>query len=208
MAEPTDQNANPDNAGAGANKNTPATPVAQTVDVQAQINAALEKQKAEFAEQLKAATGHSDLKSLTDEQLKQQGKLQELADAKAAEAAGYKSKFEQTQIANALLSAATEAVNPAIVSSLLAGKAVVDDKGNVTVGGKPVADAVKALLTENPFLAKAQGSTGSGAPNQADITANGGKNPWSEKHFNLTEQSRIYSQDPALAEKLKAQAAA
>jgi hypothetical protein len=56
-------------------------------------------------------------------------------------------------------------------------------------------------------LAKAQGDTGSGAPNHADLNA-GVKNPWSEKHFNLTEQSRIYQQDKALAEKLKAQAAA
>ncbi len=170
MADPTDQNANPDNAGAdGANNPTSTvTPAAgvPAADVQAQINQALVAQQAEFAKQLKEATGHGDIKSLTDAQLQAQGKLQELADNKTKEAAGYKSKFEQTQIANALLSAAADAVNPAIVSSLLAGKAVVDDNGNVTIDGKTTAEAVKQLLAENPFLAKAQGGTGSGAPQQ------------------------------------------
>jgi hypothetical protein len=33
-------------------------------------------------------------------------------------------------------------------------------------------------------------------------------NPWSREHFNLTEQGRILRDDPALAEKLKAQVGA
>jgi hypothetical protein len=212
MAESTDPNASAANADAGGANNptsttTPAAGV-PAADVQAQINQALQAQQADFAKQLKEATGHSDFKAFTEAQLKQQGKLQELADANKAEAQTFKAKFEQAAVGNALLAAATEAVDPATVKDLLAGRAQVDDSGNVTIDGKPVAEAVKQLLTDKPFLAKAQGGTGSGAPNQADMAANGGKNPWSEKHFNLTEQSRIYSQDPALAEKLKAQAAA
>ncbi|WP_020160526.1 phage scaffolding protein [Methylobacter marinus] len=139
-------------------------PAAPAVDVQAQINQALATQQAEFQRQLKEATGHSDFKSLTEAQLQAQGKLQELADAKAQEATAYKAKFEQTQISNALLSASTDAVDPGTVSALLAGKAACDDNGVVTIDGKPVAEAVKALLTEKPFLAKPQGGTGSGAP--------------------------------------------
>ncbi len=168
MADPTEQ----PQGGAPAAPAAPNNPTTTTdsaagvpaADVQAQINAALSRQKAEFADQLKAATGHSDIKALTDEQLKAQGKLQELADAKGAEAQTYKTKYEQVAVSNALLTAAANAVSPAIVKDLLAAKAVVDDNGNVTIDGKPVADAVKQLLTDNPFLAKAAGDTGSGAP--------------------------------------------
>lgn len=137
---------------------------APAVDVQAEVAKALAAQQADFATQLEQATGHKDIKALTEAQLKAQGKLQELADAKAAEASSYKSKFEQAAIGNALLAASVEAVDPATVKDLLAGKAQVDDAGNVTIDGKPVGDAVKALLEAKPFLAKAQGGTGSGAP--------------------------------------------
>ena len=145
----------------------PTAPAASVVDVQAQINQALAAQQIDFARQLKEATGHGDIKSITDAQLLAQGKLQELADSKTQEAATYKQQFQQTNITNALLSASTDAVDAATVSALLSGKAVCDDSGIVTIDGKPVADAVKALLTEKPFLAKAQGGPGSGAPQQS-----------------------------------------
>lgn len=193
----------PGQSGEGAPTNPPKTATAPVVDVQAQINAALATQKAEFAEQLKAATGHADLKTLTDANLKAQGKLQELADAKAAEAQTYKAKFEQLSVNNALLTAATGAVDPATVVDLLAGKAQVDESGNVTIDGKPAADAVKALLEAKPFLAKAEGGTGSGAPATAAPAV---KNPWLKESFNLTEQIRISKENPTLAAQLKAAA--
>jgi hypothetical protein len=162
MAEPADDPTLTPPADPGAGQ-TP-TPPAAPVDVQAQINQALAAQQADFQRQLKEATGHGDFKSLTEAQLQAQGKLQELADAKAQEANAYKAKFEQTQISNALLAASTDAHDPATVNALLSGKAVCSDSGVVTIDGKPVAEAVKALLTEKPFLAKPQGGTGSGAP--------------------------------------------
>lgn len=172
MAATTEQNVNPENAGAGGTNNptstiTPAAGV-PAADVQTQINQALSKQQEQFNAQFKEATGHNDLKAFTEAQLKQQGKLQELADTNKAEAQTYKVKFEQAAVSNALLAAATDAVAPAIVKDLLAGRALVDDNGTVTIDGKPVAEAVKQLLVDNPFLAKAQGGTGSGAPQNAD----------------------------------------
>lgn len=161
-------------SGGGAPTNTPtsasqsgAGAPAPVVDVQAQINAALAKRDSEHAEELEKATGHKSIKSLTEAQLLAQGKLQELADAKAAEANTYKTKFEGAAISNALLAASSDAVDPATVKDLLAGKAQVDENGTVTIDGKSVADAVKALLEAKPFLAKAQGGTGSGAPQNA-----------------------------------------
>lgn len=167
------RNAEPGQEGAGgATQNTPSatvTPAAgapAAVDVQAQINQALTKQQEQFNAQFKEATGHNDLKEYAEAQLKQQGKLQELADAKGAEALSYKTRYEQAAINSALLAAATDAVDPALIKDLLAGKAVVDGQDTVTIDGKPVAEAVKQLLTDKPFLAKAQGGTGSGAPQQ------------------------------------------
>lgn len=159
MPEPTaEPTAEPDPAP------TPAEAPPATVDVQTQINQALASQQAEFSRQLKEATGHDDIKSLTDAQLLAQGKLQELADNKAKESEAYKNKYEATKIENALLSAAAEAIDPALVTELLAGKAVVDADGAVSIGGKSPAEAIKQLFIDKPYLAKAQGVTGSGAP--------------------------------------------
>lgn len=165
------RNADTGNAGgAPTPPASPTAPAAPAVDVQGEVAKALVAQQADFATQLEKATGHKDIKSLTEANLQAQGKLQELADTHKAEAGTYKSKYEQAAIGNALLAASVDAVDPATVKDLLAGKAKVDDNGNVTIDGKPVADAVKALLESKPFLAKADGGTGSGAPQ------NGGNN--------------------------------
>lgn len=164
MAEQNDPNAGAANAGAGIDKAPLAA--APVVDVQAQINQALAAQKAEFALQLKAVTGHGDIKELADTQLKEQGRLQELADSHKADAQSFRTKFEQAAVSNALLAASSDAINSEVVKQLLADKAVVDEKGQVSIDGKPVAEVVKQLLIDMPFLAKAQGDTGSGSPQQ------------------------------------------
>lgn len=176
---------------------------APPVDVQAEIQKALTAQQAEFQKQLKAATGHSDIQALTDAQLKAQGKLQELADAKAAEAQSYKNQLQSLQIRSALLAACQDAIDADTVCALLAPGAVCDEAGRVTIDGVTAGDAVKAFLLAKPFLAKAQGGAGSGAPQQAGSAT---KNPWSKQDFNLTEQIRIKSENPTLAAQLKAAA--
>lgn len=137
---------------------------AATIDVQAQINSALAKQQADFIAELEQATGHKDIKSLTAANLQAQGELQSRVDA-------YKSKFEQAQIHFAILAESTEAISPAFVNDLLAGKAVCDENGNVTIDGNTVADTVKTLLDVHPFLAKTKtkSGTGSGIPPHANI---------------------------------------
>ncbi len=178
-------------------------PAAGTVDVQAQINTALTQQQADFNAKFKEATGHSDLKAFTEAQLIQQGKLQELADTHKAGEQKYKGLYEKEVISNALLTAAPESVAPVIVKDLLVSRGQVDDNGNVTIDGKSVADAVKKLLDDNPCLAKAQGGTGSGAPQNAGPSA---KNPWTKEHWNLTEQVNLNKENPALAAQFKAAA--
>lgn len=157
----------PDASNASTQAATPPT----TVDVQAEINKALTAQQKAFQEQLKATTGFDSLDAFKENKLKADGKLQELAEANAAKAQSYQAKFQQSAINNALLSASGEAVDPTLVSQLLAGRCQCDDDGNVTIDGKPVADAVKSLLADKPFLAKAQGGTGSGSPQQTNAGA-------------------------------------
>lgn len=180
----------------------PATPPA--VDIQAEISTALAMQQAEFAAQLKAATGHDNLKALADANLKAQGKLQELADSRLQEAQTYKARFEQAAISSAILAASlADAIDTETVAELLTSKAAVDEHGRVTIDGKPAAEAVRQLLIDKPFLAKTHSGTGSGAPQQ---TATSAKNPWLPAQFNLTEQVNISKTNPALAAQLKAAA--
>jgi hypothetical protein len=165
------RNAAGNDGGASGSTQTPLAQAAATVDVQAEVQKALAAERAAFQKQLKEATGHESFETLQQAQLKEQGKLQELADANAKKAQTFQTKFEQTEIKAALLSASSQALDPSTVSDLLTGKAVCDEHGNVTIDGKPVVDAVAQLLKDKPFLAKPEGGTGSGAPQQTQKPA-------------------------------------
>lgn len=135
---------------------------AAPIDVEAIRQAAKAETEAALLQQFKATTGFDNFDAFKNDKLKTDGKLQELADKHAAEAQTYKTRYQQSAVGTALLAASGEAVDPSVISQLLAGRAVCDDNGHVTIDGKPVADAVKALLADKPFLARAQGGTGSG----------------------------------------------
>jgi hypothetical protein len=151
--------------GDGGGSQAAATPeTSSTVDVQAAIAQALAQKEAEHKAALKKATGFESFDELEQHRLKEQGKLQELADTHAAQANHFKSQFHSTLVKNSLLQASTDAIDSDVVHALLVDKAKVDDNGVVTIDGKPVKDAVAALLKDKPALAKATGSTGSGTP--------------------------------------------
>lgn len=137
---------------------------AQAVDVQAAVAAALDEQKQLFAKQLKDVTGHDNFEQLAKAKLQADGDYQALAERSTAEAQSWKGKYQQTAINNAVLAAATDALDANIVVQLLGGQCVCDEAtGAVTVDGKPVAEAVKQLFADKPFLAKPAGGQGSGA---------------------------------------------
>jgi len=154
--------------GGAAATNPPVTPAPATnppaVDAAAIERAGFDKAQAQFAGEFKAATGFDSLEAFKKNQLETQGKFQELAESSADKAQKYQAKFQQAAISAALSAAAVDAVDPETVGQLLAGRCAVDDDGHVTIDGKPVAAAVKQLLADKPFLAKAQGGPGSGAP--------------------------------------------
>ena len=127
-------------------------------DIKDKINAALTDDKADFFTQFEQATGYSSFEEMQAAKQAEQDRLLGLIDEKTNEAIGYKQRFERVSVANAILTHATDAIEPSIIVSMLAGKAHCDDDGYVTIGGKPVADAVKTLLAEKPFLVNPAGS--------------------------------------------------
>lgn len=192
-----------DDPGASGGAQPPAADPAAVVDVQAAIREALAKQQAEFAQQFKAATGHDSLTAFQEAEARRKGEEGKLLEARSAELAQARAELDRERTRAAILSAAVDAVDPGTVLALLADKAKVDGT-TVVIDGLPPVEAVKKLLAEKPFLAKA-GPAGSGAPQNA---AGAEKNPWAKATLNLTEQIRISKEDPALAQKLKTQAGA
>lgn len=173
-----------------------------TVDVQAAIATALSQQEAKFSEQLQKATGHSSFTALEEARLVEAGETQTLLDAKTAENTALKQQFHSSQINNSILAASGGAINPEMIVTLLSGAGACDEAGVVTIGSKTAADAVVALLEENPNLALPVGGDGSGVPQQVVLKAQQ-VNPFAQESFNLTEQFRLKREDPALAETLK-----
>lgn len=127
--------------------------------------------QAAFNKQLKEVAGVDSLDALAEankkaaeDKAKADGEFEKLANQSAKERDDWKSKFQASTSRAAILSAATDSVDPDAVHQLLAASAAVSDAGEVTIDGKPVKDAVATLLKDKPYLAKASGKTGSGSP--------------------------------------------
>lgn len=189
----------------------PETPAATPItaeDMQREIQSALDAQQAALNQQIREATGHASFQDYMDDQSRLHGEAQAALDAKAKETDKFRLLYEQTaiKIKAAVLSAASEAINPDMVLTLLVGQAAVSEDGSVLIGGKPAKEAVDELLQKNPFMAKPSGNSGSGAPVGACGLINHAENPWDKAHFNLTEQARLIRSNPTEAARLKAAA--
>lgn len=187
----------------------PETPAATPItaeDMQREIQSALDAQQAALNQQIREATGHASFQDYMDDQSRLHGEAQAALDAKAKETDKFRLLYEQTAIKAAVLSAASEAINPDMVLTLLVGQAAVSEDGSVLIGGKPAKEAVDELLQKNPFMAKPSGNSGSGASVGACGLINHAANPWAEASFNLTEQARLIRSNPTEAARLKAAA--
>lgn len=121
----------------------------------------------------------------------------------------YKTKERTRTIHDAIRAAASGAkvAESAVEDALLLGERVfdVDDQGRVLakdgVGVTPGIDAsvwFTEMQKKRPHWwgpSQGGGASGSGG-------GGGGVNPWSAEHWNMTEQGKIYNQDPARAEQL------
>lgn len=80
------------------------------------------------------------------------------------------------------------------------GKAWVVKQGDAT---KPLADVVKELESDLGIVLTTGDSTNVGGGSNPGGTAFTGPNPWAAETRNLSEQARIFKQDPALAKRLQ-----
>lgn len=123
----------------------------------------------------------------------------------------YQGRLRDMAITTAIkLAVAGEAHDPDLVANLIdKSKIEVDEQGNVKAG---LDDQINSLRESKAFLfvqkqADPQGKFKGMNPADGREPSKGGiKNPWSNEHFNLTEQGRILRENPELAEQLKAQA--
>lgn len=121
----------------------------------------------------------------------------------------YKEKLEKQAFDFALEKALRDAKakNPKAVKALLNTEAIKLD-GDKLLG---LEEQLKTLQESDGYLfGQEEPLTLKGRkphdPNPVDPTEYQGKNPFSKEHFNLTEQAKLYRENPELYQKLKAQA--
>ncbi len=139
-------------------------------DLDHAVAAAQAEAAAAFGAQFKQATGHDSLDAFQEAEAKRKGETDKLLEQRTAELAETRARLERMQIEAAIHAAAADAVDPPTVVALLSGQAKVVG-ADVTIAGKPAAEAVAALLQDKPFLAKAAGGSGSGTPPQGGTGA-------------------------------------
>lgn len=119
----------------------------------------------------------------------------------------WKAKYFEREMDLGLTNALDQAnVKPELrkaAMALLRSNADIDDDGNITLGDKPLADAMKAWAASDEGKAFiSNGAAGGGANGGGGNGKGGDKNPWSKEHFSLTEQGKIYKADPNRAREL------
>lgn len=129
-----------------------------------EVEALKDRMVQEFTGKLHKVTGGKSLEAWEKDRLEKQGEYQKLAEQYSTEAAQLRQQLQQTIARAEILRAATDAIDPEVVHTLLREKVTVTEDGQVKVEGKPVNLAIKALLTEKPYLARPAGGSGSGAP--------------------------------------------
>ena len=136
------------------------------VDIEA-IKAQVRKEiEAHISSRLKELVGVESLEDLERKILEEEGKFQELAEQAKKEADTWRTRYQETLKRAEITTLASKlgAVDPEVVLALVAQRAEVTEDGKVLIEGKPAEEALKALLSEKPYLVKASETTGSGTP--------------------------------------------
>ena len=130
--------------------------------LEAKIRAEMGK---EFARGLKELTGAESLDALRESKLADEGKYQELLQAKDAELVQLKRQMDALTIRTAVTDAAGKLgfVDPADVYALVGTRAALNGE-TVSLDGKPVSDFLKELAASKPYLLAPSGGPGGGSP--------------------------------------------
>lgn len=164
----------------------------------AQLDEAGQTVKALKADLLKRERVLSELKKADAPALKQE--LEQLQKENKAIKEEYEEKLRDLAMTDAIkLSIAGKAQDADLVAGLF-------DKAKLTVNGDGGIDGLeeqlKALQESKPFLFK----TGQAGYSPVSGAGSGALNPWQKETFNLTEQGRIFRENPAQAQELMAAA--
>lgn len=165
-------------------------------------NKELKKQLKDRDDQLKElgekAKGHDDLTQ----------QIKDLQDANKKTAKEYEDKLQKQAFEFALEKSLSEAKakNPKAVKALLDTSTIKLD-GDKLLG---LEEQLKSLQESDGYLfaEDAPGLAGRKphVPGTPNPNAYQGKNPFSKDHFNLTEQAKLFKENPDLYKQLKAQA--
>lgn len=114
----------------------------------------------------------------------------------------YEEKIKNMTIQSAIRSKLTDAKYPELIETKFdISKITVSEDYNEVFGIDEQLTAIKEQY-KDLFVPAIDGKE----PFNAASNPSGIKNPWSKEHFNLTEQGRLFREDPDLAAKLKAAA--
>ncbi len=138
-------------------------------------------------------------------------KIEEGYKAKLSEKEGegllWKSKYFDRELDLGLTTALDEInVKPELrkaAMALLRTTAEIDDDGKISLGDKPLSEAIKEWAKSDEGKAFiANGNSGGGANGSGKGNQGGDTNPWAKGTWNLTEQGKIYKADPNRAREL------
>lgn len=134
-------------------------------------------------------------------------------------------EFNNMILSNAVITEAVkaEAFNPDVIKLAIMqeAKIEVDDNGNRIIKlyengqekinyktGKPltIAERIEEMKQDERFAFMFKGGITGAGSTQYGVGGANFKNPFSKEHFNLTEQGKIWKENPELAQRLKAQA--
>lgn len=122
-------------------------------------------------------------------------------------------RLQHTQLDARVLSVLADRVHdPEAALQLMRANLQLNDRGDVVAKDGYDELALDAYLDRQqqarPWLFRQPKMQGSGAPagRTAAVQPSGGRNPFTREHFNLTEQMRIKKADPALYDRLRADA--
>ena len=138
-------------------------------------------------EELKKVNGNS-------EELKKQ--IETLQESNKKSVADYEEQLKTLRLSTAIKLALTDAQDVDIVESLIKKDKLVYDEDGKVVG---LDEQIKSLRTEKPFLFKIKEKTNGYTPKGGKVITN---NPFAKDTFNLTEQGRLFRDNPEEARRL------
>jgi len=167
----------------------PKTRFDEVNDTKKQLEETIKQRDSQLDELGKKAKGNEDLEK----------QIKDLQDINNNTKAEYESKLKDININSAIRSELTGFKYPELIEAKI-------DKTKLTVGddGKVFGITDQLTVIKETYKDLVIPIVTGKDPNNNTIIHSGMKNPWSKEHFNLTEQGKIFRENPELAKQLQA----